>query len=296
MGDERISGMKPRVKDKYFILLAAVLWSTAGLGVKLLSWNAFSISCVRGMLCALVLLAIRFKDGNRTAPSLNRYNILAGLFMFATSSLYVLSIKLTTAANAIVLQYIAPIAVLLYNILMKQRKPTRADIALTAVVFGGCVLTFAGQLERGGMLGNALALLSGFMFAGQIIVNNKRQTNQQDGLLIGCALSFVVYLPFVFFDAGFTLTPVNIMAGLFLGLVQYGIANLCFARGIRTTDAVTASLLLTIEPVLSPVWVMLTIREVPAGYAIAGFICVIAAVTAHNIYPLIRFGKNGNTS
>jgi drug/metabolite transporter (DMT)-like permease len=237
-----------------------------------------------------MLIAIRYKDGKRAAVplKLNRYNILAGLSMFVTSGLYVMAIKLTTAANAIVLQYIAPIIVLLYNILMKQRKPTRMDIILTAVVFGGCVLTFSGQLERGGTLGNILALLSGFAFAGQILVNNKPQTNQQDGLLIGCSLSFIVFLPFIFMDSGFTLTPLNIIAGLFLGIVQYGIANLCFARGIRTTDSVTASLLLTIEPVLAPVWVMLTIGEIQAGTAIAGFIFVIAAVTVHNVYPLMQ--------
>jgi drug/metabolite transporter (DMT)-like permease len=100
-------------------------------------------------------------------------------------------------------------------------------------------------------------------------------------------MSFLTFLPFLVTDSGFTVTPETAGIGLFLGLVQYGLANLCFARGIRTTDAVSASLLFTIEPILAPVWVFLSIGEAPAGTAVAGFICVISAVTVHNIYPML---------
>lgn len=276
-----------KIPGKIFILLTALLWSTAGLCVKLLPWSALSITCVRGLLCGLLLLSVRLFKHPSQPVRFTKNNLTAGLCMFLTSSLYVMAIKLTTAANAIVLQYIAPIVVLLYTIFVERKRPSGVEILLTVIVFAGCVLTFLSKLEMGGMVGNLLALLSGFALAGQILVNRKPDTVQQDGLLIGCGMSFVTFLPFLVTDAGFTVTPATVGIGLFLGLVQYGLANLCFAKGIRTTDAISASLLFTIEPILAPVWVFLSIGEAPAGTAVIGFLCVISAVTVHNIYPML---------
>jgi drug/metabolite transporter (DMT)-like permease len=267
--------------------MTALLWSTAGLCVKLLPWSAFSIACIRGLLCGLLLLFMRLFKRPVVPLCFTRNNLLAGLCMFLTSSLYVMAIKLTTAANAIVLQYIAPIVVLLYTIFVEHKRPSGVEILLTFIVFAGCALTFLSKLEIGGMAGNILALLSGLALAGQILVNRRPDTVQQDGLLIGCGMSFFAFLPFLLTDPGFLVTPGTVGIGLFLGLVQYGLANLCFARGIRTTDAVSASLLFTIEPILAPVWVFLSIGEAPGGTAVAGFICVISAVTVHNIYPML---------
>ncbi len=277
---------------KVYVLLTALLWSTAGICVKLLPWSAFSIACIRGLLCGLLLLALRLNKRPAEPLRFTRNNLIAGLCMFLTSSLYVMAIKLTTAANAIVLQYIAPIVVLFYTILVDRKHPSKAEILITLVVFAGCVLTFSSRLEFGGMVGNFLALLSGFALAGQILINRKPDTVQQDGLIIGCGMSFLAFLPFLLTDANFLITPATAGIGLFLGLVQYGLANLCFAKGIRTTDAISTSLLFTIEPILTPVWVFLSIGEAPAGTAVIGFLCVISAVTVHNIYPILTQRKN----
>lgn len=288
--------MKKRtVPGGLYILLTALLWSTAGLCVKLLPWSAFSIASVRGLLCGLLLLVLRLFQRPKTPFRFSRQNVLAGFCMFATSTLYMLAIKMTTAANAIVLQYIAPIFVLLYSIVVQKKRPSRMDIGLTIVVFAGCVLSFAGELQAGGMLGNLFAVLSGVALAGQILSNRDPETVPRDGLLIGCGLSFLVFLPSLVTDPGFILTPQTIGIGLFLGLVQYGVANLCFAKGILTTDAVRASLIFTIEPILTPVWVFLATGERPTGLAVAGLICVVSAVTLQSVYPLLTKRKKAVT-
>jgi Permeases of the drug/metabolite transporter (DMT) superfamily len=221
--------------------------------------------------------------------------MLAGLCMFSTSALYMLAIKLTTAANAIVLQYIAPILVLLYTMVIQRRRPEKIEIVLTFVVFTGCVLTFWDELNPGSILGNLLALLSGIALAAQIIVNRNEKTIQQDGLLIGCGLSFFVFLPFLLTDTQLAFTPTTVALGLFLGFIQYGAANLFFAKGIQRTDSLRASLLFTIEPILAPIWVYLFLNESPSFLAICGSVCVIAAVTIYNVYPLLSHKKSPAT-
>lgn len=269
-----------------YILGTALLWSTAGALVKYLPWNAFSIASFRGLFSMLLLMAFRMAgkhQGLRGAlPRLTAVNLRIGLSMFLTSTCYTLAIKLTTAANAIVLQYIAPVLVMLYAILFEAKKPNRRSILLTLVVFGGCVMTFASQLSPQGTMGNVVALLSGAALAAQVITSRQQGADALDGLIIGSGFSFVLFLPLLLMEPRATFTLSTLAAGIFLGLFQYGLANVCYARGIARTDGITASLLLTLEPVLTPVWVYFTIGEKPTGLAIAGFLCVIGAACAQS--------------
>lgn len=264
-----------------YILATAVLWSTAGVLVKLIPWSAFAIASFRGLFSMLLLMLVRMghkRCGLRgMLPRLTAANVRIGLCMFMTSTCYTLALKLTTAANAIVLQYIAPVLVLLHAVIFLHRRIQWQTVLLTLTVFGGCVMTFASQLSPQGMLGSAVALMSGIALAGQVIFSRTPDADPSDGMIIGSGISFVLFLPALLMEPLSTFTLPTVGAGLFLGLCQYGPANVCYARGIARTDSLTASLLLTLEPVLSPVWVFLTTGERPSGLAIAGFICVIGA-------------------
>ena len=274
------------------ILATALLWSTSGMCVKLLPWGPLSIGCARGLLSAAFLLALRLiprRKGGRAAPlRLTWHTLAAAATMAATSMLYVSAVKLTTAANAIVLQYIAPILVLFYTVAVEKRRPTVSEVLLTLVVFGGCALAFADQLQAGGTLGNVLALCSGLTFAAQVLLVRSPKTNAMDAMLIGCVFSFLVQLPFLLADASFVLTPTALGIIIFLGICQYGLANVCFAAGMQRTEPLAASLILTMEPIFVPVWVFLFLGEAPGALAVAGFVCVIGGVTLYSLLPLVR--------
>lgn len=185
------------MRGRLLILATALLWSTAGVVVKYLSWNAFSIAGFRGLLSMLTLMAFRCANGRKgfasVCPRFSKANVCTGLFMFLTSTSYTLAIKMTTAANAVVLQYIAPMLVMLYAVMFEAHKPDLTSILLTIAVFVGYLLTFAGKLSFRGALGNGIALLSGFALAGQVIVSRKTEGGSLDGLMIGSGLSFVVF-------------------------------------------------------------------------------------------------------
>lgn len=280
---------------KIIVLLTAVCWSTAGLFVKALPWSAFTIACFRGGISFAVLAVtagIRKKQGLRGfLPHIGKGSLIMALFAFAASALYMCSIKLTSAANAIVLQYIAPVLVLLYTLLIEKKKPFRADILCTAAVFGGIVLAFSGQISGDGILGNCLALLSGVLYAGQIISSRKNGCDPSDGLLISCALSFFCFLPFALSEPAGSYTPAALAAGIAMGLFQYGLANLLYSVGIRKLDALNASLILTIEPVLNPIWVFIFLGEVPSFLSVAGLIVVVGALILQTVLEKKRTGR-----
>lgn len=270
-----------------YILATAVLWSTAGLIIKYLPWNAFAIAGARGLLSMLLLMGFRRVQMHRglsgALPHFTKANVRVGIFMFLTSTCYTLAIKLTSAANAVVLQYIAPVLVMLYAAVFDAQKPDKKSILLTIVVFIGCVLTFAGKLSPQGIIGNLVAVLSGFALAAQVIASRREKCDALDGLIIGSGISFLTFFPLLFREPVETFTPTSLGAIAFLGLFQYGLANVCYARGVEKTDAITTSLLLTLEPVLTPVWVFFSTGEIPSPLEMIGFFCVVGAVSLQSL-------------
>ncbi len=279
------------LSGQLMILSAALLWSTAGILIKLIPWSGFSIASIRGLICTLALLALRQlrrRTGSYAPVRFSKHNIAAGVALFLTGALFMVSNKLTTAANAIVLQYIAPILILIYTAVVQKRRPTAIEISLTAVVFIGCVLAFCDKLGGSGTLGDILAIISGFTFAALIVINRMDKTQPEDGQIIGCGLSFICCLPFVFTDSKLIITWESVGAMLALGLIQYSLANILFGKGIKKTEPVTASIILTMEPIMNPVWVFLLQGEAPGAMALIGFVLVVAAVTLQSLLPILR--------
>ena len=291
--------MKKRlgIEGNLIILATALLWSTGGVLIKFIPWSSLSIASLRGLISVTILLAIRQfrRRGGKVQPvRFTRYNVAAGAALFTTSALFLAANKLTTAANAIVLQYIAPILVLLYTALVQKRKPTKAEILLTVLVFLGCALAFSDKFGGQNLLGDMLAVLSGFTFAALILLSRHEKTQAEDGQIIGCGMSFIFCLPFLLTDASLSFTPANVGAMLALGVLQYTVPSILFAKGVKMTHPISASIILTAEPIMNPVWVFLFLGELPGPRAIIGFVLVISAVTLQSLIPILRKPKPGD--
>lgn len=266
------------------VVMTALLWGLAGVCVKTITWSSFSLMAARSLISLLMLAAVKksFK------AKITKMNLLGALTMSATGILYVLSIKLTTAGTAIVLQYIAPILVFLYAVIFQKKKAKLSEAIITLAVFSGCVLSFADNLDPTRILGNVLGLLSGLFFAAQIIIMGNGESNNDDCLYISNIISFVVCLPFMFFDKNLSFDARNVVWVLILGVFQYGLANIVFSRGIKKVDTVEGSLLLTIEPIFNPIPVAIFCGEKMGKLAIAGFAVVVFFVTLYGLLPVIE--------
>jgi drug/metabolite transporter (DMT)-like permease len=271
--------MKSETKAVIALVGSALLWSTGGIFIKLVDWNGFAIAGTRSLIASFVLLTYIRK------PSFEfRFPLIAAAISSAcTMTLYVLANKMTTAANTILLQYTAPVYVAVLAWVILKEKPTIDNWIALSVIAAGMLLFFAGKLSPGNMLGNILAILSGLglsFFA--VFMRMQKGNSPFESFFFAHLITFVVSIPFIFMSG---LPGASGWAGiLMLGIFQLGFASLLFSYGIKEVSALKAMLILTLEPILNPVWVFLVTGEVPGIYAMLGGILIIVAVLFTTIY------------
>ena len=258
------------------MFLAALCWSLGGLLIKRADWPPLAVAGARGAIAALFLLALNRRSLRFTWSPLQ---LGAALAYAGCTILFVAATKLTTAANAILLQYTAPVWVALFGAWLLGERATRADWAALVAVFAGMALFFSDDLQFAGMAGNVIAVLSGVAFAAMTLLMRKQKNSSAiESIILGNALAFAVGLPFMF-TAPSLPSRDGWLALLLLGVVQLGVSYQLYARAIRHVTALEAVLLPVVEPILNPVWVLLALGERPSPRALAGGAIVLGAVT-----------------
>ena len=272
-------------KGPLSIAAASILWSFGGLCIKSIPWGAMSIIGLRAVLAAAVFIVYRRSVKIEFTPG----NILAALCLSGTTILYVFANKLTTAAAAILLQYTAPIFIILMYLIFYRTKPKLSEAVAVGITMIGMLLFFAGHLEAGGMLGNMLAIGSGLAFAGVFVCNKRPDTDPLQSVFLGFLINAVIGTPFAFFEATANLSAWGAL--VFMGIAQVGLAYLFFSKGIKKTPALLACLITALEPVLNPIWVALFIGETPGVYAAAGGVLIIVTVVSYNVWVELHSSK-----
>lgn len=274
--------MHERRRGLLLIVLAALLWSSGGIGIKAVADPPLKVTFYRSLFAAIALLLLFGRDvwGRRRWKSTPAF-VAAILCYGMCLTTFVIATKWTTAANAIFLQYAGVIWVLLLSPLV-VREPMRArDAIAIAVALAGMALFFVGKLETRGMAGNAMALLSSVFFAGLILALRRENRAAESAIVWGNLALALALLPFVRNDLA--LTPKSFGVLFFLGLFQIGLAYVCFVRGLKYVTATEASLTGMLEPVANPVWVFLFLGERPSVFAVVGAAIVLAAIAWHTV-------------
>ena len=268
--------LSARQRGTLCVFLAAVLYSIGGLCI---TWGGMAINGGRTAI-ALVVIGL-YLAATRHKPKMNLWVLVGALAVCGTNILFSIANKLTTAANAIVLQFTAPIFVILFSILLFGKRPQKLDLLACGLVLGGVLLFFVDSLSAGGMLGNILALLSGVSYAGVFMMNDMPDSDAISSVFWGDVISAVVGLPFLGYEAEFT--P-NVLAPLLvLGIFQVGAAYILLTEGLKTTPPVTASLVSGIEPVLNPILVAVFYHEMIGPIALVGAMVVVGSVVLYNV-------------
>ncbi len=267
------------------LVVAALCWSLGGLLIKAVPWPPLAVAGGRGLIAGLFLVAtnrgLRFH--------FSRDQILGALGYAACTVTFCVATKLTTAANAILLQYTAPVWVALLGAWFLGERATRADWLTIVVVLGGMTLFFADSLELANVLGNTIAVASGVCFAGMTVALRKQKdTSASESIILGNLLAFLVGLPWIVRAPA--LTAAGWTALLLLGLVQLGVSYWLYARAIKHVTALEAVIIPVIEPILNPVWVLLALHETPAPLALLGGVIVLGAVTLRAVAS-VRAGR-----
>ncbi len=262
-------------KSVGLLLAGALCWSLAGVLFKYIEWPGLAAASGRGLIAGVFLLAVTWRSLRFTWTPLQ---LGAAAAYAACTILFTLANKLTTAANAILLQYTAPVWIALLGAWLLNERATRADWWTIAAVFGGLALFFYEGLQLNNLTGLLVALASGLGFGVMTILMRKQKaTSALESIILGNFLGFFIGLP-VLWTAPALPASGWIALGL-LGTVQLGLAYLFYAKAIKHVTALEAVLIPVLEPILNPIWVLLAVGERPSPLALAGGAVVLAAVT-----------------
>ncbi|MCL2365963.1 MAG: DMT family transporter [Oscillospiraceae bacterium] len=266
-------------KGSLCIVAAAICWSLGGLCFQFIPWNAMSIIGLRALLAAVVFAIFR----KSVKVKLSKGNIMAALFLSVTTMLFVFANQLTTAAAAVMLQFTAPVFVLLIQFVFYKKRPRLGEILAVIVTLFGIVLFFADDLDTGHMLGNILAIISGLTFACIFVCNRRPDTQPEQSVMLGFLINAVLWTPFALFDPNITADIVPWVFIVIMGVVQVGLAYVFFTVGIKRTPALLAILIVALEPVLNPIWVALFTPQRPGPFAILGGAVIVVTIVTYNL-------------
>jgi drug/metabolite transporter (DMT)-like permease len=273
------------------VAACALIWSTGGLFIKLVPWNPLAIAGARSLIGAIVLLIYL----RRPRFTWSAAQIIAAVAYAATMITFVASNKLTTAANAILLQYTAPLYAAFLGALILKERTHWFDWLTIGIVVGGMVLFFMDKLSLGGMWGNLLAIISGIVFAISIVfLRKQKQGSPLESMLMSHLITFTVTIPFivksVLDSAAGGPTPALLTgfgALLALGVFQVGLSCILLSYGVRHVTAVQSLLTAIIEPIFNPIWVFIFIGETPGPLALVGGAIILITVTARSLLTVL---------
>jgi len=259
------------------MLACACLWSIAGIFIKQIPWNPFVIAGWRSLIAAITVTGYMIIA--KKPFRINKTVLINGLFEGLLFISFVASNKLTTSANAIVLQFTCPIFLMVYSSILFKKKFRRMDIIVAIVTLAGIALCFMDQLEGGHLLGNIVSVCAGALMAAMyLVIGNADPDDKFSGMLAGHVLAAAIGLPFMAFTSN-TVTSLSVVSVIILGVFQLGVPYILYVLSTKTCPPLACSLIAAAEPLLNPVWVAIFDGEVPGPLALAGGIIVIGAVT-----------------
>ena len=272
------------------VLFAVLLWSTGGLFIKMTTLDAFAVNAGRSLFAAITVAIFTYRKGLK----LDEFTLLTSFLYAGTLTCFVYANKRTTAANAIFLQYTAPIYILILTPFILKEKFRFRDLITVAFCLAGMSLFFLetpgaeNKLASNVFVGNLVALLSGIFFGLYFVfLRHPRSLENKNPALSVFYGNLLIVLFMIPLLAQNPPQPdgKDFLAILFLGVFQIGIAYVLFTNGVsRGVRSLDASIIGFVEPLLNPVWVFLFVGEKPSQWAIIGGAIIIATVVAYTIF------------
>ena len=261
------------------VALAGICWSFAGVLSRFTDWSGFSLTGFRSIIAILLLGAMR----KSFRPRNTKWNWIGALGVLATSTLFMTANKLTSAANAIVLQYAMTAIVIVVQIAFFRVRPRGRDVRAAALVMLGVVLCFCQGLGRGQFLGDLVAFGSAFTWAVVFLAARMPGVDSMSYAYQGNLLASLFVLCMPFDPAVRASRPGDWIVPAVMGLCL-GVGYLFFALGMRRKiSPTTAAIVANIEPVLNPVWVLIVLGEAPGALSVLGAAVVLVTVTTYSL-------------
>lgn len=261
------------LRARIYVFLAGAMWSLGGLLIKTISLPGTKIIFYRALFAACICIPwLKLKELAIT------WHRLAAMVIYAILvTLFVLATKMTSSANAIILQYMSPFFVLIFGYFILKEKIEKKNVICLFIAMSGIVAILLGNRDEKDTLGIVLAIGSGIAFAAYTLLQRYLKDESPFAMVFLCNIAAVVLLaPFIFPD--YHIGNTNLFLIIFMGVVQIGIPYVLFIKGLKVLTAQEGSLITLIEPVLNPVWVAIVIGEIPSAATLIGGILILFAL------------------
>jgi drug/metabolite transporter (DMT)-like permease len=266
--------------------LCAFCWSLAGIFIKAVDWQPFAIACGRSAVAAVFIFAAL---KGRPKFNFSAQQVLTAVSYAATMLLFIFANKHTTSANAILLQYGAPIYVAFMSAALLKEPPKGEDWFALCGICVGMVLFFLDSLGKGNLAGDIAAVGSGVAFAANImLLRRQKDARPLDSLLLGHLLTAAIALAISLFMPAPVFSAKAVSAVLGLGVVQIGLAAVLLSFAVKRITALQSVLIAVIEPLCNPLWVFLATGEAPGARSLAGGAVILASVLASSVVSVRR--------
>lgn len=265
------------------MLACAMLWSLGGIFIKLVPWSGLAIAGCRSAVAAVVFLI--YMKAARIPIIFNCRTALCGFTVCMTYICFVIANKMTTAANAIVLQFTAPVFILIFSRLFLGKRFAVRDVAAVALTLGGIALFFLDQVGPGYLMGNCIAILAGAFFGGMYVTVGEARVHERiSAIFLGQIFAAAIGVPAAVIER-VSVTPEAVGCIVILGVLQLAVPYILMAKAVEHCPPLACALLGALEPMLNPVWVMLFDGETPGAFALMGAVVVITTITVWSVPP-----------
>lgn len=267
------------IKGTLYVLLSAICFSTGGVLIKLIPWSSVSIQGIRSIFSTAVIGGYLLFHHRKFVC--NKAVVFGAVCNTVMAFSFVAATKLTSAANAIVLQFTEPVFVILLLWLLYKKKPGKDAVLACVIVFSGILCFFFESLSGGGLLGDFLAVFSGFSYALVMLMKKFPGADFESSLLLSNLFSVVVGIPAYVKETEFSMEIWFFM--VLLGVIQFGVSYIFLSKGLDKVSPVAASLTSTIEPILNPLLVVVFCGETVGRTALLGALLVVGGATVYNL-------------
>lgn len=256
---------------------------------RLADLNPILLVALRSFFALAVLLpVVKFKF------KLNWLIVIGTLCYMGNNISYYIALDYTSAGNAILLCYTAPIFVLIWSSLYFKKKPAFMQLFVLFLTVVGVVIIFYSDIGGGAILGDIIALIGGLSFSGLFFVNSLPKSSSIHSTIYGSFISILFtlfFIPEVIAMSAMSWLWVAIMGG-----VEIGLAYIFFDKGIKNCSGFNASLISTIEVILGPVWVAVFLHEPIGIYTIIGGVIILASIVTNVLYEKKQASKRNMTA
>ncbi len=269
--------MKAETKATIQMLICSLLWSISAIFIKQIDWNPVVISGIRSLFASITIFL--FMKAKNYCFAVNSRSIKMGLSLCATFLLFVTANKLTTAANAIVLQFTSPVFILIFSSVFLKQKLSHKDVIAVFFTFVGIALFFFDDMSGGHLAGNIVAIGSGVCLAlAYMSIGGGNGNERMSGIFLGNFFTALVGIVALFITKP-VIMPKEVLFIIILGVFQLGIPYILLVFASEYCPPLACSLLGALEPLLNPLWVFLLNGEHPGALAFVGAIVVVATIT-----------------